>query len=88
MIMNNVSIEDYKPMPIPCIDCICLPICKGEMDMPCSGTAVLDHIRNVLLVKCSLLNEYVYFKPIKQISDAVMLFKVKDYFQRDIKGEE
>lgn len=61
-------------MIIPCKDCVCLPICRGQYlaftenlnEPPYSGV-----IRLKLQSKCSILNNYIYYNDDNQVNRAI-----------------
>lgn len=71
-------------MKLPCIDCITFAICKDTVPMRHSGTALGSHIEGVLMKKCILIHDFVYFNNNEKSSGENMM-KVKEYFNKKMK---
>ena len=67
-------------MDLPCVKCICFPVCKDTIPMRHSGTALMGHIQNELITKCSLLNDFIYFND-NDSSSRKNISVVMDYFR-------
>ena len=73
-------------MDLPCVKCLCFPVCKDGVPMRHSGTALMGHIQNVLITKCSLLNNFIYFTKRTgeyngDESSGEQMSRVMDYFR-------
>jgi len=67
-------------MDLPCIDCICFAICKDTVPMRHSGTALMGHIQNNLVNKCSLIHDFIYDNDSDKGS-GVNIFIVTKYYK-------
>ena len=74
------------PLNLPCKDCICLATCLGDTNPIHSGTALMGHVQNVLITKCSLLNDYLYFNPGSPHSSGVLMNNVITFFRETWNG--
>ena len=75
---------------LPCIKCICFAVCKDSVPMRNSGTALMGHIQNELITKCSLLNDFIYFSKRTgednyTTSSGEQMYKVINYFRSKMK---
>ena len=71
-------------MDIPCIKCICFPVCKSTIPNQNDTTLIyhelIHHIEAVLRLKCSLINNYIYYHANCSLEG---YNKLLDYFKGD-----
>lgn len=77
LFLNSCKPQSPK---IPCRDCVCLPVCKSQISNSLNSSIIMlaEKINDVLYPKCTLLQEWVGFRCICNIEEAVIYFKTGD----------
>lgn len=48
-------------MNLPCINCLCFPICKSPISISNNNLELMCHIEQSLVYKCSLIYDFIYW---------------------------